>query len=133
MTLPCLGGGPPVRLAHLGRPAVVNLWATWCRACAEELPVLAGVARTTHGRVVFLGIDTGDDPDSALDTLSVAGVHYPSLYDRRSQSVKRLGLPGLPATVLVRADGTVAYTKLGALSGADELRKLLGTYLGIAS
>lgn len=134
VALPCLGGGADqVRLARLGRPAVLNLWATWCRECATELPVLAGVAKQTQGRVVFVGVDTGDSADSALQMLTEAGVHYANVYDRRSQLVKKLGLPGLPATVLVRADGTVAYTKLGALAGAAELRNLIGTYLGVST
>ncbi|PZS36158.1 MAG: hypothetical protein DLM59_01740 [Pseudonocardiales bacterium] len=133
VTLPCLGGGQPVRLARLGQPTVLNLWATWCRECAAELPVLAGVAKATHGRVVFVGVDTEDAPDKALQALIEAGVHYPNVYDRRSQVVRRLGLPGLPATVLVRGDGTVAYTKLGALASATELKTLMGTYLGVAA
>ncbi len=136
VTLPCLGGGAPVRLARLarlGQPTVLNLWATWCRECAAELPMLAGMATQLKGRVVFVGVDTGDSADNALQMLTEAGVHYPNVYDRRSQLVKKLGLPGLPATVLVRADGTVAYTKLGALAGEVELRNLMGTYLGVSA
>lgn len=133
VALPCLAGHRPVRLTRLGRPAVVNLWASWCQPCAKELPVLAAVATATQGRVVFVGVDTADAPDRALRALTEAGVHYPSIYDRRSQVAKTLGLPGLPATVFLHADGTVAYTKLGPLSGAGELRSLMGTHLGIAA
>ncbi len=131
VTLPCLGGGGSVRLARLGRPAVVNLWASWCRECTREMPVLAGVADVAGGRVVFVGVDTEDAPDPALRVLVASGIHYASVYDRGGQLVKKLGLPGLPATILVRADGTVAYRKLGALSGAAELRSALISSLGI--
>ncbi len=131
VTLPCLGTGS-VHLAHLRQPTVLNLWASWCRECATELPLLAAAERGLHGRVLFLGVDTADRVDNALQTLSDARVPYASVYDRAGAVQALLGLPGLPATLFVRADGTVAYTKIGAISSVAELRDLLRVHLGVS-
>ncbi len=63
LTLPCLGPGPDVWLDRLtGRPTLVNLWATWCGPCREEMPLLQA-AHGRHGEQIrFLGVDVQDDP-----------------------------------------------------------------------
>lgn len=129
--LSCLGGGEPVYLARIGQPTVLNLWASWCRPCAKELPVFAAVETDTVGRVQFLGVDTADDDKAGLGTLIDAGVHYPSVSDPQRQVQKELGLSGLPATIFVRADGSIVHTKFGAVADATELRRLLRTHLGV--
>lgn len=131
--LDCLGGGEPVYLARIGKPTVLNLWAAWCRPCAKELPVFAAVEAETVGRVQFLGVDTADDDKAGLTTLIDAGVRYPSVSDPERRVQKDLGLSGLPATIFVRADGTIAHTKFGAVADATELRQLLRTHLGVAT
>ena len=68
VTLPCLGDGPAVHLAGLrGTPSVVNLWGSWCGPCQKETPYLARAHARLGKAVRFLGVDTADDPDSALD------------------------------------------------------------------
>ncbi len=132
LVLPCLAGGEPrVRLTTLGRPAVVNLWASWCRPCADELPIFAAVDKQVGDRVLFLGVDTADSEYAGLGTLIDAGVHYPSVFDPHREVQKQLGLSGVPATVFMRADGSIAHTKFGAVADAAELRQLLRTYLGV--
>lgn len=131
--LSCLGGGEPVYLARLGQPTVINLWASWCGPCAKELPMFAAVDIDTVGRVQFLGVDTADGEEAGLNTLIDAGVHYPSVSDPKRQLQKELGLSGLPATIFVRADGSIAHTKFGAVVDAAELRQLVRTHLGVAS
>ncbi len=65
--LNCLDGSGPVRLAELGRPAVVNLWASWCEPCRAELPAIQAYAAT--GAVTVIGVDTADTTDAARGTV----------------------------------------------------------------
>ena len=54
LALACFAGGGEVRLTTLGRPAIVNLWATWCEACYDELPALNEYAKRS-GVLVLTG------------------------------------------------------------------------------
>jgi len=134
VTLPCLGDGPAVRLAGLrGTPTVVNVWASWCGPCREELSLFADVAGSSGSGLRVIGIDATDDPPSALSLLADAGVHYPSVRDDAgaTKAPMRWG-SGLPVTYFVDADGRIAFERHGAITSADELRTLLADHLGVA-
>ena len=131
LVLPCLGEGPDVRLAGLrGRPLVVNLWASWCPPCREELPAFADLAAT--GAVDVLGIDVEDDPGAALTLLTEIGVGYPSVRDDASATQAPLRWTGLPMTLLVDADGVVVHEVRGAVPDRAELDALVAEHLGVA-
>ena len=134
VTLPCLGAGPAVHLSALrGTPIVVNIWASWCGPCREELPVLATVSKAASSSVQFLGVDVADfQPEGALSLLTQEGIHYPSVVDWDKKTQPALRWPGPPMTVFVRADGTIAYKQIGPLQSEKQLRSLISTYLGVS-
>jgi len=115
--LTCLAGGAVVNLARLGgSPVLVNLWASWCVPCQQEMPALQR-AYAQHGRQVrFLGVDTEDERSSARDFLAAVGVHYPQVVDDRGDLLHRLGGTGLPVTLVLDASGKVVYSHRGQLS-----------------
>lgn len=109
VTVPCLGapGSVDVGAAFVNRPALLNVWASWCVPCREELPALAEYA-ARPGAVPVLGVDVRDDPRSALALLRELGVTIPSVTD--PDGVLRAALavpPALPVSYVLRADGTV--------------------------
>jgi cytochrome c biogenesis protein CcmG, thiol:disulfide interchange protein DsbE len=129
--LPGLRGGR-VRLADLrGHSVVVNFWASWCPPCAAEMPDFERVHRRLAGRVAFLGINQRDQPQAAEQLASSTGVTYPLAVDPAGRSFDAFGGLGMPTTVLIRADGTVAEVFAGQL---DEtlLGERLRTVLGVA-
>ena len=129
LTLPCLGPGPDVALDRLtGRPTLVNLWATWCGPCREEMPLLQA-AHDRHGEQVrFLGVDVQDDPEAARWFLDELGVGYPHAVDTDGELLRDLGARGLPVTLAVDADGRVIERVMGQLT-AEELQRLMDTLL----
>lgn len=125
LTLPCLTGGPVVNLAQLGgRPVVINLWATWCGPCREEMPILQDAYERLGEHVSFVGVNTKDDPDSAAAFLEAVGVSYPQLVDVDGQLLAHLHTPGLPVTVVLDPSGRVTNRHVGPLT-SDELRDLV--------
>lgn len=106
---PCLGAPGPVDLgaAFAGRPALLNVWASWCQPCRAELPALAEYAARPDA-VTVLGVDLRDDPRSALALLRELGVTLPSVTDPDGAVRSALAIPpALPASYVVRADGAV--------------------------
>ena len=133
LTLPCFGHPGTVELRRLGgRPTVVNLWASWCGPCKEELPILQKAHLALRERVRFLGVDTRDSVRPARETLLVTGVTYPSVVDDDEQLRRALGAGaiGMPLTLFVDARGQIAGRHLGGLTEAD-LRAALREHLGV--
>jgi cytochrome c biogenesis protein CcmG, thiol:disulfide interchange protein DsbE len=133
LVLDCLGGGHPVELAGLrAKPTVINLWASWCGPCKEELPFLAKAHRELGDRVQILGIDFADDsPGAAIDLAKSAGVTYPLLADPKSSSKGTLKVVGLPQTVFVDAQGTIVATERRAYRSYDDLTNAISKHLGV--
>lgn len=133
ITLPCLGGGRDVNLAALrGKPTLINVWASWCDPCRKELPMIARLHDT--GKVRVLGIDIEDpQPGTALELAAESGVTYPSVADTAGDTKSPLQIVGVPQTIFVRGDGSVAATKRGEYTDygdlADDVREHLGVRL----
>jgi thiol-disulfide isomerase/thioredoxin len=111
--------GRPVRLADFrGRPVVLNFWASWCPACIAEMPAFERLHRRLGDRVVFLGVNQRDDRGAALDLAGRTGVTYRLAVDAAGRSFDAFGGLGMPTTVFIRADGTVAEVVTGQLDEA---------------
>lgn len=128
LTLPCLVPGDDVSLDGLGaRPVLVNLWASWCGPCREEMPSLQEAHERAGDQVGFLGVDTRDTPSAAASLLGDLSVTYAHVVDQEGQLLTRLGAPGLPVTLAVASDGRVLDRQIGQASPEriDELVSLL--------
>ncbi len=127
--LPGLRGGR-VRLAELrGRPVVLNFWASWCPPCLAEMPEFERVHRRLGDRVAFLGVNQRDQAHAAEQLARRSGVTYPLAVDAAGRAFDAFGGLGMPTTVLIRADGTVADIFAGQLDEAllrERIRRVLG-------
>jgi thiol-disulfide isomerase/thioredoxin len=133
VVLDCLGGGRRVTLAGLaGTPTVINLWASWCGPCREELPLLARAHREYDGRVRVLGIDVADAaPEAALRLAKDSEVTYPLLVDRSSKIRGPLRVSGLPMSVFVDAQGRMVFTERTPFRSYADLTAAIRQHLGV--
>lgn len=113
-----------------GRPLIINFWASWCRPCIREMPALELVARSGAAKLAVLGINTRDHRGPALDFLESTSVTYPLAYDLSGNVGRNYGVFGMPATVIVGADGRRLHTFHGEVSYI-QLRGILKERLGI--
>ena len=115
-------GDPALTLGDLRGPAVVNLWATWCAPCRKELPAFQEVA-ASRDDVRFIGVNSQETGD-AREFLDELGITYEQYVDERGELAEAIGAVGLPVTLLLDADGTIATQHLGPMS-ADDLEEAL--------
>lgn len=135
LTLPCLGDGPSVQLAGLrGRPMLVNVWAAPCEPCQREAASLQKAYADGAGRLDVLGVVDltypGESIDDALDGSRGLGIRYPSVVDAQGKVRQAVRSVGIPITLFVTAEGTVAYVQRGEIV-AGELPGLVERYLGV--
>jgi thiol-disulfide isomerase/thioredoxin len=131
LTLECFTGREPVALAQLQKPAVINLWASWCAPCRDELPALQAFADEIGERVLVLGVNTDDTWNAAAWAGIDFGARYPNLFDPEQSLQRALGIPALPATLIVAADGSIVATDLSGTLTLEDLRALVSENIGL--
>ena len=141
LSLPAFKGpdGKDITLAaYAGKVQLINLWATWCVPCREEMPALNALQKALGGdkfQVTAINLDTGD-PSKPKDFLAEEKIDALPLHHDATLSsfnqLKKAGLTiGLPVSVLVDGKGCM----LGALSGpaaweSDDAKALIEAAMG---
>jgi thiol-disulfide isomerase/thioredoxin len=115
--------GRPVSFAQFrGKPVFLNVWATDCPPCLEELPSIDRLARSPRlARVAFVGVSTDADAETVRRFLR--GKDWPMTFLHAGPT----GLPdvftaeggGIPATYLIAPDGRIAASSVGASNWDD--------------
>lgn len=108
--------GPSRRLAeYRGRPLLINVWASWCGPCVQEMASLERLAwREDRPAFSVIGISTDDYPEKALAFLSRSNATIRHFIDHDLQMENMLGASTIPLTVLVDAKGRVVDKIYGA-------------------
>ena len=127
----CFTGGTLDLGRAPGAPTVLNLWASWCGPCREELPLVQQLADLAGDRVRVVGVISQDGVPQAASFADDSGVTLPGAFDGQGDVAAALGLRGLPHTVFLAADGSVAFVRTGAVESLDELRGLVAEHLGV--
>jgi thiol-disulfide isomerase/thioredoxin len=108
--------GPSRRLStYRGKPLLINVWASWCGPCKQEMASLERLAWRDQSRYfAIIGISTDDEAERALSFLKTSNATISHFIDRDLQMEHMLGASRLPLTVLVDADGRILEKVYGA-------------------
>lgn len=113
-SLPAVQGGKTITQADLqGKPALVNVWATWCVACRVEHPVLNKLAAVG---VNIHGVNYKDDNAAAQKWL--VEFHDPyqlNINDERGSLGLDLGVYGAPETFFIDKAGIIRHKFVGVI------------------
>jgi thiol-disulfide isomerase/thioredoxin len=133
VTVECAADGSAVDVARAlaGHRVVLNLWAYWCAPCAAELPAMAEYQRRVGPDVMVVTVHQDENEAAALLRLAELGVRLPTLQDGRRRVAAALRVVNvMPATVVLRPDGSVAQMLPRPFASADEIAAAVGNDAG---
>ena len=109
--------GKVVRLSDLrGQPVLLNLWATWCYPCREEMPSMNALYKDYRAKglaIVAIAMDEGGKPVVA-PFMQAYGLTFPVLLDPQNMLGTRLQVPGIPTSYLLDKRGRIIGLEIGA-------------------
>jgi len=116
--LPVIHNGEPgdrIKLSNLnGQAVVLAFWASWCGPCRAEAPSLDRLSRRLRDKgVTVIGVNTNDNPDSAVAFASQANLSYPIVSDEDGTVGSSFGVSNLPTLVIVDKNGKIAAVRSG--------------------
>ena len=115
LELPKLGGGGSASLAdYRGQVVVLNFWASWCKPCKDESPLLERWHRRMRDRGgTVLGVDMLDVTGSAQEFIDEYDLTYPMLKDKDGDGLERFGVVQYPETFVIDRQGRIAAVQRG--------------------
>jgi peroxiredoxin len=98
-------------------PTLVNVWATWCESCREEMQDLESIARDFKGkglRVVAISVDEGDGT-RVRRFVNAEHLTMPIAHDPSAEVSRRLSTVGVPESYLIDTTGRLTWHQVGGL------------------
>ncbi len=132
-SLPNIDGGTVSSQELVGRPYLVNFWASWCAPCRQEHEKLEALyARYRPQGMELLGVIWNDTTDGARSYRRDMGGDWPLLRDPDEKLALDFGVTGPPETFLVDDAGVIRYKVVGAVTAAhmQEIEQALA-HLGL--
>ena len=116
-TIECLDGSAFRLEEQRGKVVVINLWATWCTPCVQELPNFDRLQREHSEDAAVLALHSPPVTADVSDYLSAYSYEIPFAVDGDGSLSAALNASTvLPQTIILDPDGVVTYNQPGALS-----------------
>jgi cytochrome c biogenesis protein CcmG/thiol:disulfide interchange protein DsbE len=117
LTLKDVQGGSRSLADYHGQVVLVNLWATWCPPCKQEMPALQDFYdKYKENGFVILAIDDGDPTEDVLQFVNDYGLTFPVWLDPTHIATDRaFHAPNLPTSFVIDRNGTIQLTWIGAI------------------
>ncbi len=115
--------GDSVSLAdHKGKVLLLNVWATWCHPCRDEIPELRVIYDRYRSRgleLVGVSVDVQGADDNVRQFMQEFEMHYPVWLDPGERISTQFLVVGVPATFLIDRKGVLRWRKSGPIAPGD--------------
>lgn len=114
--LPTMTGERIVLSQLVGKPVLINFWASWCGPCRAEFPVLVRKYKQYRDEgLVIIGVNTQDsNSDEGIRTfMQNTLVNFPIVRDRDERITRAYGIRGLPTSVFIDRQGIIREIIVG--------------------
>jgi len=94
---------------------IINLWASWCSPCLEEIPELNKLANNPE--INILGLVINDTEEDALATISNLDINYPVVLNRRDvdKILSEITWSGIPTSIILNSNNEIVSTIYGKI------------------
>lgn len=121
--------GNAVTLSDLvGKPIVINFWATWCGPCKSELPAFQQAYEQYGDNIQFMMVDMvsgrTETKAGAIEYVDGQGYTFPLYFDEDETAVMAYEISAVPATFVIDAEGNLIESHVGAMD-FQQLSELL--------
>lgn len=110
-------GGETIQLADLrGQAVLVNLWATWCPPCREEMQSIETIYQAYRDEgftVLAVNMTYQDNPERVLPFVQDQDLNFPILLDETGEMAHAYQMRSLPSSYFIRRDGTIDQVVIG--------------------
>lgn len=97
-----------------GKPLIINMWASYCGPCAQEMGSLERLAKRSGKQFNVIGVSIDDYPERAQAFLAKVKTSFPHFIDQKLTMENMLGADRIPLTVLVDPQGRVLHKVFGS-------------------
>lgn len=113
----------------LGKPVVLNFWASWCGPCKMEMPDFEEIYKEYKEDIHFVMINLTDGDRETMDTattfLDNSGYTFPVYYDKDTDAALTYKVYGIPVTYFINAEGHLIAQGTSALD-AETIKRGIG-------
>ncbi|MES0371016.1 MAG: TlpA disulfide reductase family protein [Mariprofundaceae bacterium] len=103
---------------YKGESVVLHFWASWCPPCRTEMPEMEAWSRE-HPDVKMIIVSLDNNIANAQAFLDSKGIAFPALKGDMGRA-QRLGVRGLPTTLVIGSESDIIKTRVGSLNWADQ-------------
>ncbi len=99
---------------YIGKPIIINFWATWCPPCRAELPSMNRAWKKIKDEdIQMLAINIGEDEEAISSFTKNYPIDFTILLDESSEEISNWSIRGLPTTFVLDPQGHVIYRAVG--------------------
>lgn len=125
-TLPLLDGSNVTLSKLRGKPVMLTFWSINCPACQFQMPFFqAFYNEWENEKIEMLHVNVKDSAAAVLSFITTNGFNFPVLLDSGGKVAATYGIPGVPVTFLIDANGIIKAYKIGAFQSRTQIERTL--------